>query len=218
MKFSEWEPVYVSICSDMGYDPSCDDMSARMLLALTQNSDVRDEDSIAPLIKDTVTVLGASSGLEGDILSKGVEGTVIVAGSAVGRAMAAGVRPDIVVTDLDGDIGPQIDACNSGVLTLVLAHGDNAELVGKYIPLMRGPLVPTTQGRPFGILQNYGGFTDGDRAVCLAKEFGAVRIRLLGFDFDDPYPKEGSDPEVKRRKLSWARRIIKDVAGETATT
>ena len=35
MKFSEWEPVYVSICSDMGYDPSCDDMSARMLLALT---------------------------------------------------------------------------------------------------------------------------------------------------------------------------------------
>ncbi len=211
MKFCDWEPVYLSICSDMGYDPLLDDMSARTLLAVLQNSDVRDDDSVAPLVGRTATVLGASRGLEEDIASKGVEGTVIASGSAVGRALAAGVRPDIVVTDLDGDIQPQIDACNGGVLTVILAHGDNPDLVRTCAPLFRGPVVPATQGRPFGILRNYGGFTDGDRAVCLADEFGAEEIRLLGFDFEDPYPKEGRDPEVKKRKLAWARRIISDV-------
>lgn len=211
MNFCDWEPIYISICSDMGYDPLLDDMSARALLAVTQNSDVRDDDSVAPLVGRTATVLGASAGLEADIASKGVEGTVIASGSAVGRALSAGVRPDIVVTDLDGDVRPQIDACNGGTLTVILAHGDNSDLVRAYAPLFKGPIVPATQGKPFGILRNYGGFTDGDRAVCLADEFGAEDIRLLGFDFETPYPKEGSDPEVKRRKLVWARRIISDV-------
>ena len=205
MKFSEWEPIYLEICSDMGYDPLYDDMSARVLLAVTQNSDLRDG---IELIGPSVTVLGSSSGLEEDIRTKGTEGTVIAAGSAVGRAVAAGVRPDIVVTDLDGDIEPQIEACNAGATAFIHAHGDNADLVGRYAPLFRGPAVITTQGKPFGILMNFGGFTDGDRAVCIAREFGAERIRLLGFDFEHPYPKEGCDPAVKKRKLAWARRII----------
>ncbi|MCQ2079978.1 MAG: hypothetical protein MJZ38_08005, partial [archaeon] len=41
-----------------------------------------------------------------------------------------------------------------------------------------------------------------------AREFGARRIVLYGFDFDNPHPKEGSDPAVKLRKLKWAERII----------
>ncbi|MCQ2071391.1 MAG: DNA transporter, partial [archaeon] len=71
-----------------------------------------------------------------------------------------------------------------------------------------GPVVLTTQGRPQNTVFNYGGFTDGDRCVCLAREFGATRILLYGFDFDHPTVKEGSDPSRKLAKLGWAKRII----------
>jgi uncharacterized Rossmann fold enzyme len=60
MKFSEWEPVYLSICEDFGYSPDSDAMSVRMLKAVTPNSDLRDEDSIIPLIGRTVPVVGDS--------------------------------------------------------------------------------------------------------------------------------------------------------------
>jgi len=53
-------------------------------------------------------------------------------------------------------------------------------------------------------LRNYGGFTDGDRAVCIAEHFGAARVTLAGFDFDNPIP----DTPSKLRKLAWARKII----------
>ena len=37
----------------------------------------------------------------------------------------------------------------------------------------------------FANLQNYGGFTDGDRAVFIADHFKAKKIFLIGFDFND---------------------------------
>lgn len=208
MKFSEWEPVYLSICEDFGYSPDSDAMSVRMLKAVTPNSDLRDEDSIIPLIGRTVTVVGDSPGLEGDVSRLPPEGCVIASGSSVLRLLRMGIRPQIVVTDLDGNINAQLEASSEGALTLILAHGDNMDLVRQYAPLFTGPVVLTTQGRPENTVFDYGGFTDGDRCVCLAREFGAERILLLGFDFENPNPKEGSDPEVKRRKLAWAKRII----------
>ncbi|MFA5860490.1 MAG: hypothetical protein WDA16_02220, partial [Candidatus Thermoplasmatota archaeon] len=71
-----------------------------------------------------------------------------------------------------------------------------------------GPVRGSTQAAPTGRVQNWGGFTDGDRACCLAVALGATRLTLAGFDFDEPAPKPGRDPAVKARKLAWARRII----------
>ena len=210
MKFSEWEPIYLRICGDFGFSPDSDAMSVRMLKAVTPNSDLRDEDSIRPLIGSTVTVVGDSPGLEEDISKLPPEGCVIASGSSVPRLLRLGIMPQIVVTDLDGNINAQLEASSEGALTLILAHGDNMDLVRQYAPLFTGPIVLTTQGRPENTVFDYGGFTDGDRCVCLAREFGAGRILLLGFDFEHPNPKEGSDPVMKKRKLEWARRIIFD--------
>ena len=110
--------------------------------------------------------------------------------------------------DLDGDIDAQLEASSRGTVTLILAHGDNSELVARYAPLFRGKVVLTTQNRPHGNVLCFGGFTDGDRAVCLARHFGIRRIILLGFDFDNPSFKDGSDPAMKARKLRWAEKII----------
>ena len=74
--------------------------------------------------------------------------------------------------------------------------------------LFKGPVVLTTQSVPENTVLNFGGFTDGDRAVCIAQELGARRVLLEGFDFEHPNPKPGSDPAVKLRKLAWAERII----------
>ena len=119
-----------------------------------------------------------------------------------------GIRPDVIVTDLDGSIDEQLEASASGALTFVHAHGDNQELVMRYAGEFKGPVILTTQSTPDTVVADYGGFTDGDRAVCIAQEFGVRTVHLRGFDYLHPNPKEGSDLEVKFRKLSWAERII----------
>ncbi|HWQ19331.1 MAG TPA: hypothetical protein VN455_06085, partial [Methanotrichaceae archaeon] len=67
----------------------------------------------------------------------------------------------------------------------------------------------TCQCRPPEGLFNFGGFTDGDRCVFLARHFGAGSIRLIGFDFSDP----GVTPR-KSKKLGWARRLIETAMDE----
>ena len=207
MKFSEWEPLYEAICSEFGISPASDMASVRILKAVTLNSDLCDEDAFKNKIGETVSVIGDSPFLEKD-LEHGVEGCIICSGSAVLRLLRAGLKPDIVVTDLDGNINAQLEASSDGAVTLILAHGDNMDLVREYAPLFTGPVVLTTQAAPENTVFNYGGFTDGDRCVCLAREFGARRILLFGFDFDHPNRKEGFDPVRKLKKLSWAKRII----------
>lgn len=205
MELQKWERIYEEILRDMGYDRSSDESSARLLKTLTQMSDLIDDDDIYDLMKDTVAIIGPAepdlSGLDGK--------TVIAAGSATATVMASLV-PDIVITDLDGDIQSQIDASDRGAVTFIHAHGNNSDLIMRYAKEFRGPIILTTQATPDNVIRNYGGFTDGDRAVCIARHFGASEIELRGFDFDTPTVKDGSDPETKKRKLAWARRIIMD--------
>ncbi|MDR1690780.1 MAG: DUF115 domain-containing protein [Candidatus Methanoplasma sp.] len=202
----EWEPIYKEILDDFGYDRSSDENSARMLKAVMMNSCLISEDEVA--IKRNVTVFGNSNDLEVDIGAAAPKGTLIASGSSVGRMMDLGITPDIIVTDLDGDIDPQIKASRNGAVTFIHAHGDNSELVQRYAHEFIGPVILTTQSKPDNIICNFGGFTDGDRAVCIARHFGAKEILLLGFDFDTPSDKDGSDPKTKARKLQWAKRII----------
>ncbi len=211
MDFSQWEPLYEQILQDMGYDRESDENSVRVLKAVTMGSDLRSGDDAAELLGHTITVVGNAPCLEDNIRERGISGTVLCSGSAVGRLAAMGYGPDMVFTDLDGDIGPQIEASSKGAFTFIHAHGDNPDLIVRYAPLFKGPVVLTTQSTPEYTVFNYGGFTDGDRAVCFAAHFGAGDIRLVGFDYDDPMPKEGSDPSIKRRKLQWAKRIVESL-------
>lgn len=211
MRFSEWEPVYGRILEDMGYDRASDEACVRILKAVTLNSDLVSDEELGEIIGRTATVFGNAPCLESDISAMPPEGTLIASGSSVGRLIDLGIRPDIVVTDLDGDIGPQLDASSSGAVTLIHAHGDNQDLVRMYAGRFTGPVVLTTQSRPENTVFDFGGFTDGDRAVCLAREFGARRIILLGFDYSDPMESDPTEREVKLRKLAWAREIIEDM-------
>ncbi|MGN0099027.1 MAG: 6-hydroxymethylpterin diphosphokinase MptE-like protein [Candidatus Methanomethylophilaceae archaeon] len=208
MRFSDWEPLYLEILGDFGFDRSGDEMSVRILKMVTVNSDLIDDDEFSESFSREVTVFGNAPCLESDIGSKGCSGTLVASGSSVGRLISMGIMPDIVVTDLDGDIGPQIEASSHGAVTAIHAHGDNGDLVRTYAGLFKGKVILTTQSTPENTVYDFGGFTDGDRAVCMAVHFGADKVHLRGFDYSDPMPKDGSDPEVKLRKLAWAERII----------
>lgn len=211
MRFSDWEPTYLEILEDLGFDRTSDEMCVRILKQVTMNSDLIDDDEFCDCFSDTVTVFGNAPCLESDIEKNGIIGTKIASGSSVGRLFSLDILPDIVVTDLDGDIGPQIESSRRGCVTAILAHGDNQDLVRQYAPLFKGRVVLTTQSTPENTVYDFGGFTDGDRAVCMARHAGAKRVALRGFDFDDPMPKDGSDPDMKLRKLQWAHRIMYDI-------
>ncbi|AIZ56362.1 6-hydroxymethyl-7,8-dihydropterin pyrophosphokinase [Candidatus Methanoplasma termitum] len=204
----EWERIYEDILYDFGYSRTEDESSARLLKAVMMNSDLIFDDDIK--VQRKATVFGCSDDLENEIEKDPPKGTLIASGSAVGRLKDIGIMPDIVVTDLDGDIMPQIEASKAGAVTFMHAHGDNSELIQRYAHSFIGPVVLTTQSRPDNILSNYGGFTDGDRAVCIARHFGAKDILLLGFDFERPSEKAGTDSGVKAKKLLWAKKIIFD--------
>lgn len=75
----------------------------------------------------------------------------------------------------------------------------------------------TTQSKPLKNVYNFGGFTDGDRAVFLAIKLGAKKIILAGMDFGEKItkysrPKLSRDveeaDEIKKLKLKYAEKLI----------
>lgn len=201
MEFSQWEPIYHEILRDFGYSLKEDERSAGILASLFQNK----ADLSVLNLGGEVTVCGCGPNLENDLNAYGLKGKVIAADGAVSRL---DVLPDVIVTDLDGCIEKELECSRRGSVVVLHAHGDNIETVKKYALLFEGPVIPTVQCRPVGSTYNFGGFSDGDRAVLLAHSIGVRKIHLRGFDFKNPYPKIGKDSEVKKKKLIWAEKII----------
>jgi hypothetical protein len=127
---------------------------------------------------------------------------IIAADGATAVLVDKGIIPDVIVTDLDGDVEKEIIANKAGSIMVVHGHGDNIDKLHTYAPKLNR-IIGSTQAAPLENVFNFGGFSDGDRCAYLAKEFGAASITLLGFDFDD----ENVNP-IKKKKLKWARLLI----------
>lgn len=209
MEYEAWEPFYRRIREDFGYDRAADEAVAAELDRLLGGRRAGHAALREVLEGQRVDVAGNGPAL-GAHLRK-TDGVLITADEATTVALAKGLRPAILVTDLDGDVADQVRANAAGTIAVVHGHGDNGPAVRKWAPRFTGPTVATTQSEPRGRLENFGGFTDGDRAVCLADHFGAAEIRLVGWDFERPSPKD-ADPRVKRRKLDWAYIVLQNLA------
>ena len=182
MTITGWESKYRDILKDFGYSQNEDKQSAKLLNSLLQKKTPSIE--IRDLIKDKpVFVIGAGPSLPSciSILKRHKKITKIVADGATKAIIENGLRPDIVVTDLDGDIKSLKKAGRTNTIMVVHAHGDNSERINlvKYFKNCIG----TTQTKPIRKINNFGGFTDGDRCVFLADYFKAKKIILLGMDF-----------------------------------
>ena len=205
MEWEEWRRIYKKILEDFGFEEARDEEAARIAAGI-KKSNISLGEMKKIISGKVVTICGAGENLEEEIGE--IEGVVIAADEATSVLMANGIIPHIIATDLDGNIEDIIDANEKGSIAIVHAHGDNMDALRKYLPLFRGKILLTTQAKPFNEIYNFGGFTDGDRAYCLARHFKAREIKLVGFDFEKPRKKEGKDMEVKKKKLEWARKII----------
>lgn len=212
MELEQWLPLYHEICGDFGYDEEADARSADALSSLLASMDVPALEWLKSSCPETVTVCGDAPSLREAVRRRPPRGYTVAADRATSVLMDEGLRPDAIVTDLDGAIEDQLRANAQGSIVYVHAHGDNTDAVKRFVPSFRGKVVGTCQGPPSGRLVNMGGFTDGDRAVCIFAALGAKRIVLEGFDFENPSPKPSRAPDVKARKLLWARKIIRIVS------
>ncbi len=196
MEYQEWLPLYKKILDDFDYSEEADREAAQLL------SELRPSDPLS-FLKE---MEGRTVEIQGPYAQEKKSNYVISAGSAVSRTVEIGITPDLNVTDLDGDTRLQLDLNLDGVPTMIHAHGDNKTLLEQWAERFQGEVVSTAQCEPPGGLHNFGGFTDGDRAVFLADHFGAEKILLNGWDFERPAGKDGGS--IKEKKLRWARRLI----------
>ena len=102
-----------------------------------------------------------------------------------------------------------------GANIVVHAHGDNSDKIVNVTSFFTNVL-GTTQAQPVGNVYNFGGFTDGDRAIFLAVALNASEITLAGMDFGDIVTKysrpnlptvTGPADEIKRKKLQYAEKL-----------
>ncbi|MHB8360300.1 MAG: 6-hydroxymethylpterin diphosphokinase MptE-like protein [Thermoplasmataceae archaeon] len=132
-------------------------------------------------------------------------GTVIVADSAISKIPDPYV-PEIIVTDLDGDIPRIIEMSGKGSIVFIHSHGDNIQRIREFCPKFKGRFVPTTQVPDFEGMMNFEGFTDGDRSAYIADYLGASSIELIDFDFSEQNGKPWN--RNKEIKLKIARDLL----------
>ncbi|MBY8999727.1 MAG: DUF115 domain-containing protein [Candidatus Heimdallarchaeota archaeon] len=126
----------------------------------------------------------------------------ICADGATSYLLSQNIIPDIIVTDLDGDVDDQIYAQNKGAIVLIHIHGDNIKVVQEKLPsFLGGKYAITTQTSPLQGSYNFYGFTDGDRSICLATLFEAKSIQLIGYDFSHTIGKYSKTSELSKKKL-----------------
>ncbi len=208
MEFEDWEPFYVQIVDDLGLSRDADEAVAAELDQILGGIRATPEELRAAIRGKVVTVAGNGASLAADLAD--AEGVLITADEATSVALEKGLRPSILVTDLDGDVKYQLRANAEGTIAVILGHGDNGPAVRRWAPQFAGRTVATTQSVPSGHLYDFGGFTDGDRAAYLADHFGAKEIRLAGWDFEHPSAKD-DDPVRKKRKLDWAYILLQNL-------
>ena len=219
MDYKNWESTYNEIVNDFNYSIEADEKAADVLYnLLQQRKNLFPINKLRDLINDRkVIIFGSGPSLEKSILhhkKKFIDKLKISADGATTALLKHHIYPDIIVTDLDGEISDQLKTNSEGSITVIHAHGDNIGKIKRYVPEFKGQILGTIQinPEPYDLLYNFGGFTDGDRAVYLTDHFRAREIHLIGFDFNNKIGEysftEKKDKELKLKKLKWCKYLI----------
>jgi uncharacterized Rossmann fold enzyme len=214
VKFIEWFPFYQQIRTEFGYSTEKDQEAAEMLSIMIKDKALPVSKIQKKIQGKQVLVIGAGPSLEKNIefIKKNKKYIKIAADGVVEILLNSKIKPDIVVSDLDGNPKYLRMAEKMGAIMVIHAHGDNMENLQKNVPKFR-KIIGTTQVMPTANVYNFGGFTDGDRSVFLAEEMKAKSITLVGMDLDSKPRKfatsdQDSQIDTKRKKLMTAKRLL----------
>ena len=208
---SGWKKRYFTILKEMNYSEKKDKESALILDSILKKTDSIEK--VKEIIQgNTVFVIGSGPSLSIAIpkLKKLKKSIKIAADSSLEPLIDNGIIPDIIVTDLDGNEDTIKKISKTKSIFVIHAHGDNIEKL-QMVKKMKN-CVGTTQTNPFNKIQNFGGFTDGDRGVFLASYFDAKKIILFGMDFGNQIGKfsntKRSERKIKLKKLKIGKDLL----------
>lgn len=209
-----WKKRYLEILKEFKYSEKKDYESAKVLNSILKKNSVSKK--ISKLIKGrTVFVVGSGPSLSRAISKlKNSKVVKIAADSSVDVLLENGIIPEIIVTDLDGDFDSFRKIAKTKCIFVVHAHGDNIDKL-EFARKFKNCL-GTTQTKPFSKIQNFGGFTDGDRGVFLANHHGAKKIVLFGMDFGRKIGKysktKKAERKIKLMKLQRGKSLLEWLA------
>ncbi len=226
MDLEEWWPWYDKIASSFNLSRLKDQRATDILNELLQDKYIEPKELKKLIHSKPVLVFGAGPSLENNIYSIKREGLldkfiIITADGATTALLEVANRvPQVVVTDLDGKLQDLILANQKGASMVVHGHGDNIQQLLRYVPKLTRVL-GTTQVKPKQRVYNFGGFTDGDRAVFFALYMGAEIIALAGMDIGTIIGKYSkvyvNSPEKKSLKLKFCKKLLEWLASRTDT-
>ena len=226
MDFNEWEGWYKEILETLGFLRDDDEKTAELLdKILDEKGCLTIEQFFDEMMekKDTskFIVVGAGPSIKKHIKyvkeNYDLNDYLIVSADGATTAMLEDdLVPDIVATDLDGKMEDLLAANSLGSYFGIHAHGNNEELIDNWTTKF-DKILGTTQSVPIGHLYNFGGFTDGDRAMFFAIALGCEEMVLAGMDFGTTVTKysrpniegaTGPADEIKTKKLIFAERLL----------
>lgn len=217
MRFTDWFTYYQDIRQQFGYSTEKDQNAASILSNMLKKKSLDLKVLQRKIAGRHVMVIGAGDSLIQNIkfVKKNRKFVKIVADGATKALIENHIKPDVVVTDLDGDTSFLRKAERVGAIIVVHGHGDNIEELKKIVPTLRR-VIGTTQVMPVENVYNFGGFTDGDRCVFLADEFGAKEIVLVGMEFGDRIgehsKKSLNNVQLKIDKMKAGKRLLEMLA------
>jgi hypothetical protein len=213
VQFIDWFPYYQQIREEFGYSTEKDQNAANLLSKKISKKSMSLKKLQKKIAGKDVLVIGAGPSLVENIayIKKNRKFVKVVADGAVEALITNNIKPDIVVTDLDGNPAFLKKAEKLGAIMVVHAHGDNENAIENLVPKFKN-VVGSTQVMPVDNVYNFGGFTDGDRSAFMADEMGARTIVLVGMDLTEPITKysagETVDEDLKAKKLKKAKQLL----------
>lgn len=165
-----------------------------------------------------VIIVGAAVRSE-ELLKYSMEGNVFIAADGAVGALSSYDSLACVVSDFDGSSYLE-HAAASGQIIVAHAHGDNQQRWEEAIGAWEGGANPPQFILSHQVneviegMENFGGFTDGDRALCLALAMDVEpgNIVLIGFKTGVVGRWSGSTiSELKLKKLEWMKQIVAEL-------
>ena len=118
MFYKDWEPIYKKIAEDFNFQVESDKKAADVLDKLLQKKQLFPLKKLEEMITDKdVVIFGAGPSLEDSILAHKNEilnKVKISANGATSALLKNNIFPNIIVTDLDGDVVDQVIANSNG--------------------------------------------------------------------------------------------------------
>ncbi len=203
MNLDWWWNLQNEINKDFNFDIKREKVAQNLLIHFSKKHSLKNLD----LSGKKVVVVGADLSQN----TKLPKDFTIVADGAVKAFRERNHVPNVVVSDLDGYPSDINWATRNGASLVIHGHGDNLSRLIEYVPKMNFTTLTSTY--PSEYLDCWGGFTDGDRSILMALSLGAASVSLLGFSFDSIGKYTGiSYPQIKKKKLYWAKRIISEIS------